>query len=74
MKTLKVVLVGCGRVARRHAEILGEKQIHGATLAAVCDINSERAKEFGEKYELPWFTDMDEMMSAVDCDIVSVLT
>ncbi len=72
---LKVALVGCGRVAKRHAELLGGGQVNGASLASVCDINEERAKEFGEKYSVPWFADMDDMMSSgKEIDVVSVLT
>ncbi len=71
---LKVALVGCGRVANRHAELLGGGLINGAVLAGVCDTKKERAKNFGDKYSVPYFTDMNEMMSTTEIDIVSVLT
>lgn len=71
---LKFALIGCGRVAKRHAELLGLGQIAGARLAAVCDCVKERARAFGEQYGVPWFTDMHEMMSAADIDVVSILT
>jgi len=71
---LKFALIGCGRVAKRHAELLGLKQIAGARLAAVCDCVEKRARAFGEQYGVPWFTDMHEMMSAADIDVVSILT
>ena len=71
---LKFALIGCGRVAKRHAELLGLKQVVGARLAAVCDCVEERARAFGEQYDVPWFTDMHEMMSAADIDVVSILT
>ena len=34
---LKFALVGCGRIAKRHSELLGFDQIRGAKLVAVCD-------------------------------------
>jgi UDP-N-acetyl-2-amino-2-deoxyglucuronate dehydrogenase len=71
---LKFALIGCGRVAKRHAELLGLKQIVGARLAAVCDGVEERARAFGEQYDVPWFTDMHAMMSVADIDVVSILT
>jgi len=71
---LRVALIGCGRVAKRHAELLGGGQIDGAALVGVCDIKEERAKAFGEQYAVPCFTDMDTMMSSIDLDAVSVLT
>lgn len=69
-------LVGCGRIARKHAEILGTGLVPDGSLAAVCDIVPERAEEFGRKYGVPYFTDMHEMMQAVGdaVDVVSVLT
>lgn len=69
----KFALVGCGRIATRHAEIINSA-LDGVCLAAVCDINADKAKEFGEKYGVPWYTDMSEMMEECNPDVVSVLT
>lgn len=71
---LKVALVGCGRIAERHSELLGKNQINKAVLAAVCDINKEKAKKIADRYGVNYYTEMDEMMSSEDIDIVSVLT
>lgn len=71
---IKFALVGCGRIAKRHAELLGGGQIGGATLAAVCDIIPDRAREMGERYSVPFFTDMDEMIKTTPVDVISVLT
>lgn len=71
---LKFALVGCGRIATRHADLLSGNHVRGATLAAVCDVIPERAKTFGEKYKVPYFTDMHEMAKAVSPDAFSVLT
>lgn len=67
-------LVGCGRIAARHAELLGRGQIEGATLAAVCDIIPEKAQSIGRTFNVPWFKDMHEMMRYCDLDAVCVLT
>jgi len=73
---LKFALVGCGRIAKKHAEILGENQIKNAELAGVCDLHEDRAKSYGEKYKIPWFTNMHEMMSKIGdrVDVLSILT
>lgn len=71
---LKFALVGCGRIAHRHAELLGKDQINGAKLAAVCDIVPEKSKAFGQKFGVPYFTNMHEMMSTQNIDVVVVLT
>jgi predicted dehydrogenase len=69
----RFALVGCGRIAKRHAELLSGA-LTGAKLAAVCDVNPGKARSFGEKYGVGWFTDIGEMMSEVQPDVVSVLT
>jgi len=71
---LKISIIGCGRIAKRHTELLGEKQIAGAELVAVCDVIHEKAKLYGERYNIPYFADMHEMMQSVNCDIVVILT
>ncbi len=71
---LKFGLVGCGRIAKRHSELLGHNQIENASLVAVCDIDEEKAKKIGEQFNVPYYTDMDEMMQKESIDVVSVLT
>lgn len=71
---IRIGIVGCGRIAKRHADLLGNKQIAGAELAAVCDIVPERAQAFGQKYGVPSFTSLSEMLSQADFDAVAVLT
>ncbi len=69
-----IALVGCGRIAARHAELLGSGRIRGARLAAVCDIRLERATALGAKFNVPAYADMHEMMRSEKIDAVSVLT
>lgn len=71
---LKFAVVGCGRIAIRHCDLLAGGMIKGAGLSAVCDIIDDKAEKFGEKYKVPYFTDMNRMMEKEDVDIVSVLT
>jgi UDP-N-acetyl-2-amino-2-deoxyglucuronate dehydrogenase len=71
---LRFALVGCGRIAKRHSELLGQDQISGARLVAVCDIREELAKAIGERMNVPAYVDMDAMMTGEDVDVVVVLT
>lgn len=71
---LKFALVGCGRIAKRHSELLGLGQIAGARLVAVCDLVEERAAQLAGPLSLPHFTDMHTMMKQADIDVVVVLT
>lgn len=71
---LNFALVGCGRIAKRHSELLGLKQIEGAQLAAVCDLEEPKAKSIGEIFSIPYYTDMHQMMRSENIDVVVVLT
>ena len=73
---LGFALVGCGRITRKHAEILAEGQVPGARLTTVCDPKEDRARHYGEKYDVPWYCDMHEMMreQGDSVDVISVLT
>ena len=74
MRVLNFALVGCGRIAKRHSELLGHSQIHNARLVAVCDVVREKAEIIGAKFSVPCFSDMHEMMRGTDIDVVVVLT
>ena len=67
-------LLGCGRIAKRHADLLGTAQINGARLGAVCDIRPERAQAFGERYGVPAYGSIDELLACKAVDAISVLT
>jgi predicted dehydrogenase len=69
-------IVGCGRIGRRHAEILHAGKIGHARFAAVCDQQAERARAFGERYGVPWFQDMHVMMQQLgkQIDVVTIAT
>jgi len=67
-------LIGCGRIAKRHAELLGRGQIANARLAAVCDTNLPRAEAIGKQFGIAAFADMHEMMRRDKIDVAVVLT
>lgn len=71
---LKFALLGCGRIFKRHAELLTHQQIPNAKMVAVCDVNEKRAQTAGETYHVPHYTDLHQMMKSEDIDVVSVLT
>jgi predicted dehydrogenase len=71
---IRIAIVGCGRIARRHADLLGTGQIAGAQLAAVCDIDPQRTRAYAEKYNVTGFDDLEQMLAHADADVVAVLT
>lgn len=71
---LKFALLGCGRIAKRHSELLGNRIIAQAELVGVCDIVQEKSEMIGREFGVPFFSDIDEMLQTVKVDVVVVLT
>lgn len=71
---IRFALLGCGRIARRHADLLGQGRIAGARLAAVCDAEPARARAIADQYHVPGYGSLAEMLGDKDIDVVSVLT
>lgn len=73
---LNFALIGCGKISKRHSDLLGLNQIKGARLVSVCDVVEDNAKKIADQFSIPYFTNMHEMMSSseVNIDVVVVLT
>lgn len=71
---IRVGLLGCGRIAKRHAELLGDDQVEGAKLGAVCDIIIDRATAYSERYNVPAFSNLNDLVNYKNIDVVAVLT
>jgi UDP-N-acetyl-2-amino-2-deoxyglucuronate dehydrogenase len=67
-------LLGCGRIAKRHSDLLGGNHIEGARLAAVCDPVRARANGVAAKFSVPAVYDIGDFLARKDIDAVSVLT
>jgi len=69
MKKLKFIIVGCGRIAQRHAEHINNQ----ADLVAVCDIDIKKADLLASKYNAKAYYDINEMLSMhSEVDVVSI--
>src|SRR6201998_1851379 len=71
---IKFGLLGCGRIAKRHSELLGGGQVEGASLVAVCDPVRPRADAIALKFGVPASYHIDDFLGREDIDAVSVLT
>jgi len=71
MEKLNFGIVGCGRIAERHAEQI--KRL--AVLYAVCDIIESKAVTLAKKNRAKVYTDIDVMLSSEsNLDVISVCT
>jgi predicted dehydrogenase len=73
MDKLKFAIAGCGSVSgNRYFPNLGD--LSRGWLAAVCDSVAERAKCRSEEFQVPGYTDLDEMLAKTDFDLLVNLT
>jgi UDP-N-acetyl-2-amino-2-deoxyglucuronate dehydrogenase len=71
---IKFGLLGCGRIAKRHSDLLGGGHIPGAELVAVCDSVRERADAIAARFGVRAFYHIDDFLRQKDIQAVSVLT
>lgn len=71
---INVGLLGCGRIAKRHAELLSNDQVPGARLAAVCDTAGDRVTTYAERYGVIAYRSPEELYADSQIDLVAVLT
>jgi len=70
MKKLKTAVIGAGFWGKNHIRVLSE--LPQAELVAVCDINKQRAKMLGEKYNIKFYTDSKDLYRKEQFDAVSI--
>ena len=67
---LRIGFIGVGGIAQRHLQSING--MRGAEVAAVCDIDCERAATVGEKFNAAVFTDWKKMLSTAAPDAVYI--
>ncbi len=67
---LKFGIIGCGRVAPRHAQSLA--QLPETQLVAVADVKANRVQHFAKKYGANPYIDYHKMLAQPDIDAVNV--
>lgn len=72
-RKIKIAVVGCGRISRNH---FGSIEQHSSELelVAICDTNPSVLAEHAEKYKVPAYRDMAEMLQNEQIDLVALCT
>jgi UDP-N-acetyl-2-amino-2-deoxyglucuronate dehydrogenase len=66
---LNFALIGCGRIAQRHAEHIANK----GQLVAVCDTDTDKVNNLSKKYNVPGYKDLDQLLNEKkSIDVVSI--
>ena len=65
---MKIVIIGTGGWGKNHCRVLSEFGV----LSAVCDINIQRAEEFGKKYSVNFYNSLENMLEKEEFDAAFV--
>ena len=69
MKNYKFAIVGCGRIAQRHAEHIKNNGI----LKAVCDVKKDKADALGNDYQANIYYNIDDLLeNEKDIDVIAI--
>lgn len=75
MDKVRMGIVGFGNMGLGHMQYLGNGEVAGASVEAVCDINPERLKTAGERYpSVKLFGNMESMLDSGEVDAVLIAT
>jgi len=73
MKTVKIGLIGCGRISKNHLDAV--TQIPEAEFVAACDIVEEKMQAIAENYGIKnLYPNYQEMLEKEKLDLVSICT
>jgi UDP-N-acetyl-2-amino-2-deoxyglucuronate dehydrogenase len=69
---LRTAIIGCGKVAATHAAAW--KNLATSEFVGVCDRNRDRAAALAERFGVPSYMDLDQMLKAESADVLSICT
>lgn len=72
MPECRVGVVGAGKMGEYHIGVLSE--MRGTDLVGIVDNNQERAKIISERYNVPYYSDYNDILSKVDVVVIAVPT
>ncbi|MBS1627072.1 MAG: Gfo/Idh/MocA family oxidoreductase [Bacteroidetes bacterium] len=71
MSKIKFAIIGCGRIAQRHAEHINKF----GELIAVCDVVEEKANALAKKYNANYYLQVNDLLAnEKTVDVVSICT
>lgn len=69
--TVRIAVLGVGRIGRMHAQLIA-RQVPGAALAMVQDVNADAAAAVGAELQVPHTTDVADVFANPDVDAVAI--
>ncbi len=72
-RKIRIGIVGCGRISKNHF-LAVEKFAEDLELVAVCDIDPSTLKNHCDKYNVPGYTQIADLLSKEQIDLVALCT
>lgn len=72
-RKIRIGIAGCGRISKNHFGSI-EKHTDNLELVSVCDINPATLAEHAEKYKVPGYVHLEEMLQAEKLDLIALCT
>lgn len=73
MNDLKFAVIGLGNIGRRHLAVIDAEE--RAEIVAICDIDAEKVKHYGDLYAIKnGYTDFEQLLAETDANIISICT
>lgn len=72
-RKIRMAIVGCGRISKNHFGSI-EKHHENIELVAICDTNPAVLKEHEERYSVPAYRSLEDMLDSENLDIVTLCT
>ncbi|HEX4373092.1 MAG TPA: Gfo/Idh/MocA family oxidoreductase [Puia sp.] len=69
-RKIQFAIIGCGRIAQRHAEHIDKL----GKLVAVCDVIADKAEALEKKYNADAYTNIDELLKNAGAHVISICT
>ena len=72
-RKIRIAIVGCGRISKNHFGSI-EKHSDSLELVAVCDNEKATLNEHTQKYSVPGYLRLEDMLESEEIDIVALCT
>lgn len=72
-RKIRMAVVGCGRIARSHFGSI-EKHADNIKLVAVCDTDTKVLDQHAQKYRVPGYRNLEEMLKVERIDLIALCT
>ena len=74
MKNVKVVIIGCGRVAEHYKKIFKILNYKKFKIVGVCDINTDKAASFSKYFNCQFDTNLEDLITKTKADLAIIST